>query len=593
MAQIVSLLLVAWVSLVSAFWGDRILTRAEFFFDSLTERFAFAFCLGFGTIGLIIFAVGYCGGFHTLALYGSFLVLSLPVFFYSPRMLSLVRRVIARATWFTPYATALVILFLLAVVQALIPSTAHDALAYHLDIPKRFALAGCIYYVPYGVNSVFPLLLNQFYVLSVMWDGTRMANLFHLMTALGTVLGILAIEKRCLPRSWVGIASLVFWLTPGVFNQMTIAYNDIALTFFLFFSFFAAIRWSEHHEIRWAVLSGAFLGFALGVKYLAAFAAIAISLGLFLEWVSRRISLKSSVSALAVFALVAFLIGCVWYFRSYAYEGSFLYFGEKGYQAKKIQGMVPWLTPWFMTMDPAHFGGMWARVGVLYLAFLPGVFLIRNRPKTVNNLLFFSAIYLVLWLFLPRQNLRFLFPACALWVVPIGFCISRPELGKWASRFVRGLFFLALFLDLGAAFYHGRDGYGAALGLESEADYLSRVERSYPASRFVNANLPRKAIILNAYEVRGFYFDRVLIREPEFRAKTRYDTRFTTAADAIAFIKLQGVTHVLIAGPVDPKGALSDRNIRNLVRDTKYFKAIYRGVAPADPRYEYAIYAIL
>ncbi len=598
MDQFAAFVHVVWIVALGNFWGQRILVWAKYKFDSELERTAFGFAAGFGSFGLLLAILGSLGFFSASACYLFFISLTVLLFFGWKDLPPWNPRLIFEALQKSPLLWALSAVLALAIIQSMTPSTAHDALAYQLEIPKRFALAHRICYVPYGVNSVFPLLMNMFYVLSLLWDGTRMANLFHCVTGLGIVIGLLAIERRFIPKSWLGISALIFALTPGIFGQMSLAYTDVALSFFIFFVFYSILKWQETADLKWFVLAGIYLGFAFGVKYLAALAAISVTAYLIVLASLRKIKLGPALAGLFLMASISFLIGFAWYFRSFLYEGSFLYFGEKGYIAKNLGYLNSFALPWSMTMHPQYFGGSWTRLGIIFLAFLPGLFLIRKKPAAANTFLFWGIIYFCLWTLLPRQNLRFLFPVCALWSLPIGHLIASGFPEKWLTKWSRIFIFAILIIEAGAAFYHGRNSYRVALGLETEEDYLKRTERTYAVAQFVNTNLPENAKILNAYEVRMFHFRPEVIREPEFRQKTHYDTRFATSEETVDFLKRAGITHVLIA-PSDAaeKQIFPPRNIRQLVSDAQVgksrFKELYREPSQKDSESGYTVLSLI
>ncbi len=593
-----ALFFVLWIASVSAFGGSAALGRLGFKFNSRLESASFGLCFGMGTLGLVIFTLGCLGLYRPAAFYILFSILSIPLIAALPHLIRESAAPAVRSFSGNPILWVAAAVFALAAVQCMIPATAHDALAYQLDVPKRFALAGKVHYIPYGVNSVFPLLMNMFYVAALLLDGTRLAHLLHLLTAAGITAGLLSLERSYIKRSWLGAGGLVFLLTPGIFNQMTIAYNDIALSFFGFYAFYAVIKAGENPSLRWFVLAGIFLGFALGVKYLAGLGAISIAVYLGYRFLRGSLAFKTLAAGLLWMGLVAFVVGAVWYLRSYIYEGSVLYFGEEGYAPRGAK-TLSWLAlPWMMTVRPELFGGSWARLGFLYLSFLPWIFFIRSRPKVLNAGLWFSCVYFALWLFLPRQNLRFLFPVLGFWALAVAY-VAGPGTGpvKWLQRIVRPVFFAVLIFEFASAVYHGRAGYRAALGLESEAQYLSRVERSYPPAQFINRTLDGGAKILNAYEVRMFYFDRALVREPEFRAKTHYDTRFARPDAMIDFLKGEGFTHVLAVLPPLEPGSSAESPFHELARrlDSAPGRAreIYRQSPPAAPRMTYVLYELI
>lgn len=558
MNQGIALLAVVWVGWLALGMGREGMRLIGVQFSSSLERRAFHFALGAGVLAYAITLLGVLQLFQPILLLGLGVLLTLIL-----SALSLREKVTSKnkESFFeisNLVYLPLLILFLLAVIQALVPSTAHDALAYQLDIPKRFVQAGGILYLPYSINSTFPLLTNMYYALALLWDSTRLANLFHLMHGVGLVLGILALARNYLPKPFAVLAAFIFCATPALFNQMTIAYNDVSFCFYLFFALFAAHRWDENREIRWIVLSGILTGFALSVKYIGVFAGALIGLLMMFRLIRKEIGAASGFKAIAAFGLAVFICSFFWYGRCYFYEHQWLYFGQIGYEATNRPDLWKYLSlPFMVTFFPERFGGSWTQIGPIYLAFLPLIFFVRPLSPWAKKILFFGLGYFLLWLFLPRQNLRFLFSALPFFALLIAYAIHRLTWNLKVKQVIAFLLGAILLLEIGLAFHHGKNGYRVALGFESETDYLERNERTFQLARFMNENLPKEAKVLNAYEVRMFYINAQVIREAEYRGKTKYDQVAQIPEKMIASLKQDGFTHILwTPGYEAPLGSL-------------------------------------
>lgn len=595
MEQFLALALTGWIFLAATALGRKVLIKVLRLSVSPLEATAFSAALGSGLLSYLVFLAG---TIHFLTPQGMLGLLLVLTFLCLHEILWLLKTLIAlfrRAAKEAPFALTLCLaVFLLAVIQALIPSTAHDAMAYHLDIPKRFVQSSAVTYIPYGVNSVFPLLFHMNYALALaVMDSTLPANLLHLSSAAGILLGMAALCRKRLPVFFIALGWLILILTPGIFNQMVIAYSDIALGFFIFFVFYAVLKFLEDgRTLRWLVLAGIYLGFALSVKYLGALAAFSVSLLMLWELLKKRISLKTFMQGMALLAGLSFLFSFVWYARAFWYEGDFLYFGEKGYETvSRISAVQKFWIPWLVTMKPDLFGGSWAQIGPVYLAFLPLLIFVR-KDKWVSPVLILSFSYALFWIFLPRQNLRFLFPVLPFWAIALSWLFYRLRTETKLFKTLSAVLMFFLFTELGTAFYHGLGGYQAALGLVPKQTYLREQERTYSLARFMNESIPKGAKVLNAYEVRMFHLNPQLVREPEFRQKTRYDQLFQSASETIEFLKSEGFTHLLIAktDPSPPAGRFDARSL--VLESSGSFELLYQGSSAAEPSRTYAIYAI-
>jgi hypothetical protein len=98
--------------------------------------------------------------------------------------------------WFA--ASISVVAALGALVGAAAPTTAGDALCYHLELPKAFLADNRLSFYPYSENSTFPLLVEMWFLWAIALDGPVAAGLVHWLLGL-----IFADRPLCLPhRSW-------------------------------------------------------------------------------------------------------------------------------------------------------------------------------------------------------------------------------------------------------------------------------------------------------------------------------------------------------------------------------------------------------
>ncbi len=572
--------LTLWVFLVSLSTGSSLLAKTGFHFQDKLEEAAFSFALGFGLLGYLIFGLGLMRLLYGGALLGILAALTLggvrQEAIWLRRACSAFKEIRSLSMkeagcFYLALAGALV--FALAFFQSLLPPTAHDALCYHLYIPKRFTEEHRMLYFPYLVNSLFPFLIQMYYALALLLKIPELSNVFHLLTGLGAYLGVVSIGRK-IASGFIGLAAgLVFILTPGIFNQMVIAYNDVALTFFSFFAFYTFLIGREKKkDWRWYALMGVFSGLALSVKYLAAFHIAAITILMLLSWALRKQTTGETLRALAAYFGFTLIFSFLWYLRSYLYEGNPFYpffssiFGgtAKEYDLSKAgfgKGLLDlFLVGWRMTIFPRFFGGTWAQLGVAYLTFLPLIFLLDFKNDRLKIMGLFSAVMFLFW-FYSAQNLRFLFS-----VLPV-----LSILAVLAARPVRHYLFLVLVLNAGLALFHGRDGYSYLVGLQDRSSYLLKTERTYSLSLWMNRNLHKDARVLNVQEVRMFYFEPEMIRGEEFRKKTRYDQLAKKRSDVLRMFEERGISHLLIANLKNAKPTVpSPWDIRTLVENHEF-----------------------
>ncbi|MCM8776551.1 MAG: glycosyltransferase family 39 protein [Candidatus Omnitrophica bacterium] len=569
-----TLLLILWILTNTLALGRWLLRRFRFEFANSLEHSAFGFALGYGIFGYVIYFAGLLGllyrvffavllGMMTAVLWREIVDIFRQTF---GSIQHLFRTKVHRTGTFS-LLVWIAFVFILGFAYSMLPPTAHDALCYHIHIPKRFVDHHKIVYLPYLVNSLFPFLIQMYYTVALLFKYPEGTGLCHWLTAVGTFLGVVSLTRTLFSVRWGMIAGLVFILTPGIFYQSVIPYNDMALTFYTFFALYALLHsLSSKKDLPWIVLMGIYSGFALSVKYLAALHILALALILLGLGISRKWLVKEIVKKLLVYAAVVFLFSFIWYMRSYYHEGNPFYpffasiFGGTGKEydlAKQGFGKSLWdfiLVSWRLTMHPERFGGSWTQVGAIFLTCLPLLIFRRYPTIPLRILAVFSLIFFMEWFFLV-QNLRFLFPVIPALSILVTLSISA---------YLPILIFLMAFntvLILG----HGREHFQYLLGRESRAAYLTTREPTYSVSQWINAHLPRGSKILNVEAMRMFYFDPEVVRESEYRKKTRYDRKARSIADVLKQFRQDGIHYILLTYDPATRTGYPPFDIRSLL----------------------------
>lgn len=448
-------------------------------------------------------------------------------------------------------------LTMMAVLSGIIaPETANDSLCYHLHVPKIFLAHQTIFKVPYEINSLFPFFMEMLDTIGIAWKQIALAKFIHAFTAVGAGIAVYALGKKTSSAQAGLLCALLFVTTPGIANQMGTTYVDISLAFFTMLSLFAYLRHYETQRLSWALLSGLMMGAAMSIKFLALLGGVLIGALMLLDGIFAK--RKKVIPALALFAAGTLAVCAYWYLRSWIEWGNpvYPYFYQvfksgyiKDYTDIGVPRTLPHflMLPWTMTMKPQLFEGFGDNIGPFYLAFLPlgGSALIKN--KILKRVAVFSFFYLVLW-FVLGQSLRFFFPALPALAVLCAAGLGRVENFKsdWAKNALFAIVLGTLMLHAALAVYHYRSTLQVAVGAKSPEDYLRKTERSYKMAEFVNKNLPANAKILNAVEVRMYYFEREIVREDVYTDFTHYDEKGGSPAAALEALKKDGFTHFLL-----------------------------------------------
>jgi hypothetical protein len=488
-----------------------------------------------------------------------------------------------------------------ALVAALAPPTAGDALCYHLELPKRFLQRHALAYLPDTDNSTYPLLVEMWYLWALALDGPVGAQLVHWALGLLLALATVLLAAPLVGRGWASCAGGLMLLAPGITNQMTAPLNDVglaAMTTLALAAWWRAAIDDEHP--RWYPLAGLFFGGALAIKPLE------ILFGLSVLIVTAFLALRRGVwrsfasgTALALF--VGLSVSGVWYARAAWHTGNPVYpFGQELLTASAprdvektgtgsaphdpallntVQGAVPVpffshtapgrptfpndkaplgrgflqlvTAPWQITMHPERLGGRAHQLGILWLATLPGLIVCR-RLRGLYSLGAIGGCYFAAWFFM-RQNVRFLLPLLPLLATAAVWVWSEAKrLPVGPRRCLAAATALMLVASAAAAPLRVRDKLPVACGVESRDDYLSRREPTYPAASLANA-LATPGMRLLSQEHRAFYFDAPVIRESIYRRRTGYD-RLLSADDLSTRLRQAGFTHLLLAESLAASG---------------------------------------
>jgi hypothetical protein len=202
--------------------------------------------------------------------------------------------------------------------NAMAPDTSADGTVYHLGLVARY----------FDRHGFFPLRTNIF---ANMPAGVEMLFLFarglsrqsagvvHLLFLLAMPFGMMAYARR-MGQPLAGIAgALLFYVTPVVGKDGSIAYNDVATAAIVFGCFYAIQVWHWDSQPGAFVPAGLLAGFAFACKYTAVIALVYAG-GFVLAWSLRR--RERPWPALAAIVLPASLMMLPWIIKNVVYVGN-------------------------------------------------------------------------------------------------------------------------------------------------------------------------------------------------------------------------------------------------------------------------------
>ena len=460
-------------------------------------------------------------------------------------------------------------------IAALAPPTAGDALCYHLELPKQFLHEHALAYLPDTDNSTYPLLVEMLYLWALAIDGPVAAQLVHCGLGVLLALAVVLLATPLVGRPWGWCAGSLTLLVPGVGNQMAAPLNDVGMATFTTLALAAWWRACVDEEhIHWYLLTGWFLGGALGTKHLAIVFAF-VSAVVFASYAWRQRAWRRVTAGAATTLVVAVSVSGIWYVRAAWHHGNPVYpfFQETITGSGKVtlpvdkaplgRGAVNFaIAPWAVTMHPERFGGRGHQLGIVFLAALPGLAACR-RLRGLGLLLQIGLGYFIGW-YLLRQNVRFLVPLVPLISVAVVWVwMECRRLPAWPRRLFALAMAAMLLCNAAISLRRARDKAAVAFGWETRDSYLSRCEPTYAIAAWANALDPRMQLL--SVEQRTFYFAGRATRESLYRRRTGYDRQLGRPSDLSRRLRDDGFTHLLLADALSGSGIRYNPTLSRLV----------------------------
>jgi hypothetical protein len=431
-----------------------------------------------------------------------------------------------------------------ALIGALAPLTANDALVYHLNIPKIYAASGGLVRLPYNVYANMPHYGEMLYTVLYSMAGEAGAKLFYFFMLLAASGAVYALAGRIVNRRIALVAAVLFLVHPLVIDHRIICNVDVMLAYFYLS---AAILLLEarrakmgHRHIAAAALAA---GFMLGMKYTALVpcATLLAIPALSRSWVWKRMLMAAGI---------AVLVFVPWLVKNEAYMGNPVYpllestfDGENWSQAQSTQ-LIAWQRSMGMGRNALdylllplnistrgkpgmNYTGFDGTLSPVLLVLLP--LALFKRRKETDILMVMGGTVFVFWA-ITSQQLRFLLPAVALAAVLAGAGLEN--LRAWTGRrgFV-GVLVLLLLVQISSLLAPGQygrpvlsgtlgDRLPVVQGLESRSSFLRRSIQSYSLFEQMNENIPPGEPVFLVWENRGYYLDRPYFADSFFEAST-------------------------------------------------------------------------
>jgi len=489
---------------------------------------------------------------------------------------------------------ALFVIIALEGLLCLTPPISRDALIHHLAIPKLWIRHGGFFETPWADYSYFPMNVDLMYWVALRFGNDMLPALIHMLFGWGTGYLVYRYLKKHAGRIWGMLGLLVFVSTPMVIRLSITAYVDLGMIFFTTASVLSYLRWRDgsYEDVKWILLAGVCMGLAAGTKYNALISWLFLGGAVCFLYARDTGRQLQAIRWGALFSLVALAVVSPWLVKNLILQGNpiyplldnlfafihggrepaaFLVAGdvERGgfnffrnrtllYGEEVWQILLLPLRIFFEGRDhsPQHFDGI---LSSLFALAIPFAFVGNRRGHRCFFFLFAAFVFSVSAL-TADLRIRYILPILPFMTILAVMGIRngtewlascRQSALRMAGRAVP---FAVALLIAANLFYLGNQFTAIRplpyiLGEESRDEFLSRQVGSYPATAFINRELPEDAVVYLLYlSARGYYLDRDYIHHVGLEtAIVKAMVRSSTDAGTLgAFLRSLGGTYILV-----------------------------------------------
>jgi len=513
-------------------------------------------------------------------------------------------------------AFALVGILLVEVLLCLTPPISRDALIHHLAIPKIWIRHGGFFETSWAPFSYFPMNIDLLYVIPLLFGSDLVPALIHMLFGLGTGYLVYAYLKNQAGKAWGMFGLLVFVSTPMVMRLSITAYVDLGMIFFTTASVLCYLRWrdDQYENVKWLLLSAVCMGLAAGTKYNALISWVFLNGAVCFLYARDTGRQLQAIRWGGLFFLVVLAAASPWFVKNLILTGNpiyplmdnlfalvhggreiagFLAAGDAdawGYNLIRnrtlFYGEEVWqilllpLRIFFEGRDhsPQHFDGV---LSPLFALAIPFAF-VGNRKGHRSFLFLFIVFVFIVSAFMADLRIRYILPTVPFMTILAVMGIRngtewlqsrRSHALMLAGRAV--LFSVALLIAANLVYLGNRftdiRPLPYLLGAESRDDFLSRQVGSYPATAFINRNLPDDAVVYLLYlSGRGYYLDRDYIHHVGLETGiVKAMVRSSADAETLTvFLRSLGGTHLLVREELLIKALVdnfSDETVRSVL----------------------------
>jgi len=503
----------------------------------------------------------------------------------------------------------------------LTPPISRDALIHHLAIPKLWIEHGGLYEISWAKYSYYPMNIDLLYLACLYFKKDIAPKFIHLAFALGTGLLIYIHLKMKFSRNWGLLGVLIFLSTPIIIRLSTSAYVDLGLIFFTTASVLSFVQWQDgkYKQMKWFIFSAVSMGLAAGCKYNGLIPWVFVNLMLIFYFARDTQKQVSALNCGLLFFALSLVTVSPWYIKNYLFTSNPIYplfdnifnpsnhpgslskgSGMGFFQKRELMyGETFWetlfipLRMFFQGHDNSdqYFDGV---LNPILIVMAPFAFL--NKRLRRNTLFFtaFTAYFLICAFFLTVPRVRYILP-----VVPLLAIVTTMGIKALIDHFMqrKGFILYAGIMVtivittffLGSNWLYLKNHFAAIKPIkyisdeETKDQFLARHIGSYPATEYINKNLPTNAkIFLMFMAGRGYYLDRDYCHESSFGMgfiEQLVKTAAVSDADFIAYLQSQEFSHIFMRTDLFEKyladNFKEETILRFLALKRKYWKQVY------------------
>lgn len=565
-----------WLFMMSLVAGFGMLILRIFSLPDLTlsERLVIGFALGIGLLSYTLLAAGLLQVLTRTTILLLILVSSFVVGPSSLESCRIARREASKAFKWLLNSSLLHVIFLILVlliailvfIHTLSPPWDYDGLMYHLPGPRLYLENSAVVPDIDNWHANDPFTWEMVSTVGLVFGDDVFAKLLHYSAGWLYVLAAVLFAKRWLSSDDAVLSAGVLLTIPTIPMWAAFAYIDLGWAAFEFLALFVAmIGWSTKQR-RYYVVAGLFSGLAIGSKYLGLIG-FAV-LGVFIALAHIRKGWKTFLRDILAFGLPAVMVASPWFLKNWIWLGNPvypLYFGGPGWDATRLSNYMGYLRsfgagrslldyiliPWNIYVKHAQFGTVMNELDIPSVLFPLLIFYPFLKKKRIISIsLMLAGIQFLLWT-IGSQQTRFLLPIYPTLAVGTAFVANRiltHVKGRipWKTYFPSltiGLMGLTLFYQVVAV--HGMAPQLPSLGIESRAEFLSRIVRDFPATYYINNNLPPTSRTLFIGNGRAYYCPELCVPDPDHFRWAREITDAVENHGLASWFSEQGFTHIL------------------------------------------------